>query len=288
MKTLKKGMGVVGSTTIDQIVSEGQSFLKLGGATTYAGLTYRRHGIPTLIVSNLAERDLNILTKLKVEKIEVIGDATDQTTHFVNHIRGNRRYQELLQQAVPIVAEKIQAVIHRVDGLHLGPLHPLDIDPPALSFLRNSNLAIYLDVQGYTRMIRDRKVYPEVSNHLTEGLKAAQIIKVNGAEYRTILDFYQLDLADLMKKFNIKESVVTLGKNGGFVQTQNGATINYVAEPVKCQVDPTGAGDVFFAAYIVCRFSNKMHITDACRYAARIAALQVEGNYVTINQLGLD
>ena len=288
MKTLKKGIGVVGSTTIDQIVSEGQSFLKLGGATTYAGLTYGRHGIPTLIVSNLAERDLNILTKLKVEKIEVIGDATDQTTHFVNHIRGNRRYQELLQQAVPIMAEKIQAVIHRVDGLHLGPLHPLDIDPPALSFLRNSNLAIYLDVQGYTRMIRDRKVYPEVSNHLTEGLKAAQIIKVNGAEYRTILDFYQLDLADLMKKFNIKESVVTLGKNGGFVQTQNGATINYVAEPVKCQVDPTGAGDVFFAAYIVCRFSNKMHITDACRYAARIAALQVEGNYVTINQLGLD
>ena len=288
MKTLKKGIGVVGSTTIDQIVSEGQSFLKLGGATTYAGLTYRRHCIPTLIVSNLAERDLNILTKLKVEKIEVIGDATDQTTHFVNHIRGNRRYQELLQQAVPIMAEKIQSVIHRVDGLHLGPLHPLDIDPPALSFLRNSNLAIYLDVQGYTRMIRDRKVYPEVSNHLTEGLKAAQIIKVNGAEYRTILDFYQLDLADLMKKFNIKESVVTLGKNGGFVQTQNGATINYVAEPVKCQVDPTGAGDVFFAAYIVCRFSNKMHITDACRYAARIAALQVEGNYVTINQLGLD
>jgi len=69
--------------------------------------------------------------------------------------------------------------------------------------LRNSNLAIFLDVQGYTRTIRDRKVYPEVSNHLTEGLKAAQIIKANGNEYRTILDFYQLDLADWMKRFKI-------------------------------------------------------------------------------------
>lgn len=33
---------------------------------------------------------------------------------------------------------------------------------------------------------------------------------------------------------------------------------------------------------------HKMHIPEACRYAARIAALQVEGNYITINQLGLD
>lgn len=143
MKTLKKGIGVIGSTTIDQIVGKGQRFLKLGGVTTYAGLTYRRHDI-------------------------------------------------------------------------------------------------------------------------------------------------QLDLTDLMKRFKIKESVVTLGKNGGFVQTQNGAMINYGADPVKYQVDPTGAGDVFFAAYIAGRFSIKMPIPEACRYAARIAALQVAGNYVTINQLGLD
>ena len=287
-KTLKKGIGVVGSTTIDQIVSEGQSFLKLGGVTTYAGLTYRRHGIPTLIVSNLAERDLNIMRKLKDAKIETFSEAADQTTHFVNYIQGHRRYQELLQQAGPIMAEKIQAMIHRVDGLHLGPLHPLDIDPSALSFLRNSNLAIFLDVQGYTRMIRDRKVYPEVSNHLTEALKTAQIIKANGTEYRTILDFYQLDMTDLMNRFKIKESVVTLDENGGFVQTQNGRIFKYAAGTVNSPVDPTGAGDVYFAAYIASRFFNEMQIPDACRYAERIAALQVQGKYITINQLGLD
>ena len=288
MKTIKKGIGVIGSTTIDQIVGEDQRFLKLGGVTTYAGLTYRRHGIPTIIVSNLAKLDVNIIKKLKVAKIDVFSETADQTTSFVNYIQGHQRYQELLQQAGPIKAEKIQAMSHRVDGLHLGPLHPLDIDPPALSFLRSSNLAIFLDVQGYTRKIRDRKVYAEVSNHLAEGLKATQIIKANGAELRTILNFYQLDLTDLMKWFKIKESVVTLGKNGGFVQTQNGAMINYGADPVKYQVDPTGAGDVFFAAYIAGRFSIKMPIPEACRYAARIAALQVAGNYVTINQLGLD
>jgi sugar/nucleoside kinase (ribokinase family) len=288
MKTLKKGIGIAGSTTIDKIVAEDQICSKLGGVTTYAGITYRRHGIPVLIASNLAERDFKIKKKLESTKIEVFSEATDQTTSFVNFIQGSRRSQELLQQACPIEAKQIQAMIPRVDGLHLGPLHPLDIDPAVLSLLRKSSLPIFLDVQGYTRMIRDRKVYPEVSNHLTEGLKTAQIIKANGTEYRTILDFYQLDLTDLMKRFNIKESVVTLGKNGGFVETQNGAGINYVADPVKFQVDPTGAGDVFFAAYIVGRFSNNMHIPEACRYAARKAAQQVEGKYITVNQLGLD
>ena len=91
-----------------------------------------------------------------------------------------------------------------------------------------------------------------------------------------------------MTRFKIEESVVTLGKNGGFVHTRNGETFQYAAAPVNSAFDPTGAGDVFFAAYIVSRFSDRMHIPEACRYAARIAARQVEGNYITINRLGLN
>jgi sugar/nucleoside kinase (ribokinase family) len=288
MKILKKGIGVVGSTTVDKIVAGDQSYLKLGGVTTYAGITYRRHGIPTLIVSNLAERDFKVIKNLKTEKIEVFNEASDQTTHFVNYIQGDRRNQELLQQGSPIGAEQIQAMIHRIDGLHLGPLHPLDIDPAAFNMLRKSNLPIFLDVQGYTRRVQNKKVYPSVSDHLTAGLLTAQIIKANGIEHQSILDFYQMNLSELMVRFKIEESVVTSGKNGGFVRTHNGKTFNYAAQPVNSAADSTGAGDVFFAAYLVSRFACQMHIPDACRYAARIAAQQVEGKFITINQLGLN
>jgi sugar/nucleoside kinase (ribokinase family) len=287
MKILKKGIGVVGSTTIDKIVAEDQSYLKLGGVTTYAGITYRRHGIPALIVSNLAERDFKFIEKLKAEKIEVFNAASDQTTQFVNYIRGDRRNQELLQQAYPIDAAQIHSMLHRIDGLHLGPLHPLDIDPAALSLLREANLPIFLDVQGYTRKVQNKKVYPSVSGHLTAGLLPAQIIKANGAEQQAILNFYQMSLTELMTRFKIEESVVTLGENGGFVQTRNGKAFKYAAQPVNSPIDSTGAGDVFFAAYIVSRFSSQIPIPDACRSAARIAARQVEGKYITLNQLGL-
>ena len=92
MNRLKNGIAVVGSTTIDQIVTENQSVFKLGGVTTYSGITYRRHGIDTLIVSNLAEQDLGIIDKLHGEKI-VCREEAEFTTHFVNYIKGDTRYQ---------------------------------------------------------------------------------------------------------------------------------------------------------------------------------------------------
>jgi sugar/nucleoside kinase (ribokinase family) len=52
-------------------------------------------------------------------------------------------------------------------------------------------------------------------------------------------------------------------------------------------VDPTGAGDVFFASYLVGRFLNNQNIADACRYAARTAGRQVSGKYITFDVLAL-
>lgn len=215
MNRLQKGIGIVGSTTIDRIVDEHQSIFKLGGVTTYAGITYRRHGIPCYIVSNLAEEDLSIQAKLREEGVVVLAGATDQTTHFVNYIQGDQRRQELRQQAGPVGTAQIQALLNRVDGLHLGPLHPDDIELDALHSLQNSGPAIFLDVQGFTRAVKDHKIYPAVSADITTGLTLARIVKANGAEYQAILDFFQLPLANLMQRFNIDEFAVTSGKMGG-------------------------------------------------------------------------
>jgi sugar/nucleoside kinase (ribokinase family) len=280
-------IGVVGSTTIDKIVTGDVSYLKLGGVTTYAGITYCRNGIPACIVSNLADRDLKIISRLKAAKLDVFRGTSDRTTHFINHIQGDRRYQELPQKACPIVIDQIQAIIDRVDGLHLGPLHPNDIDPAALSLLQKSKLPIYLDVQGLTRTVENHKVYPFVSDHLSDALESAQVVKANEVEYQSILEFYQLNMVELMIRFKIEECVITLGPKGGFVQTQDGKTFKYAAEYVGTPADPTGAGDVFFAAYITSRFSNQMQITDACQYAAQIAARQVAGEFISLKLLGL-
>jgi len=287
MNRLKKGIGIVGSTTIDRIIAEDHSVLKLGGVTTYAGITYRRHGLPVFIVSNIAEQDLEIMAKLRAEEILVFSAKSDLSTTFVNYNRDDTRCQKLLQQAGSIKIGQIQSIFDSVDGLHLGPLHSLDFEAGVLRSLHNSNLKIFLDVQGYTRMVKNKKVYRSVSAQMTAGLTLARIAKANETEYNAILAFYQMTSAELVHCFEIEEFVVTMADRGGFVQKQNGETFHYDAARIKTPVDATGAGDVFLAAYIVSRFVDKKDIPDACRYAAKIAAQQVAGKYITRDVLAL-
>jgi len=285
MNLLKKGIAIVGSTTIDKIIADDYNVLKLGGVTTYAGITYRRHGVPVIIISNMAEQEMHVMGMLQAENISICSAKSDFSTCFVNDNRGDMRRQELLQQAEPIKIEQIQSIVDSVDGLHLGPLHPLDIEAQAFETMHDSNLKILLDVQGYTRKVINKKIYRSVSVKMAAGLTLAHIVKANEAEFNALLSFFQMTLAELMRHFKIEEFVVTLGDNGGFVRKQSGETFHYDAVTIKKPLDPTGCGDVFIAAYIVKRLVDKIDIPDACLYAAEIAARQVEGKYITIDQL---
>ena len=287
MNPLEKGIAVVGSTTIDEIVADGRSVFKLGGVTTYSGLTYRRHGINTLVVSNVAKQDLAILNKLGAENIIVCRGESGTTTRFVNRVAGDSRSQKLQQQAVPIKSAQIREILDQVDSLHLGPLYPQDIDWEAAKLLQNSNRMIFLDVQGLTRIKKNRQIYTAVSDHLENALDIAHIAKANDAEYRALLDYYHVRPHELLRRFNLSEMVVTLGKKGGFVENHSGVKYFYQTPKIESPSDPTGAGDVFFAAYLVARHADKKDIADACRYAARIAAQQVEGKYLSADTLCL-
>ncbi|MBW2439390.1 MAG: hypothetical protein JRH12_02860, partial [Deltaproteobacteria bacterium] len=194
MSILSKGIAVVGSTTIDKIVSQHQRIFKIGGATAYAGITYSRHGIGTQVVSNIAPGDRKIIRRLEQENVVVLDGPTDRTTQFINDIRQHSRRQKILYRARSIQLQQLSAVAKRAGALHLGPLHPDDIEPEALTALNAHNLKIFLDVQGYTRKVAPPQVSAAVSKHLTSALKAAHIIKANGAELNLIVDHYQENL----------------------------------------------------------------------------------------------
>ncbi len=287
MSLLSKGIAVVGSTTIDEIVSQRRRVTKIGGVTAYAGITYSRHGIKTQIVSNIAPKDQHIIRRLEQEKLVVLNGSTNRTTHFLNDIRHDSRRQELFSRARSIQPHQLSNVIKTVDALHLGPLHPDDIEPDALIALSKADLAICLDIQGYTRRVASPQVSAAVSKHLTCALDAAHIIKANGDELSLLVDHYQKKLTEIMKIFDIEESVITLGQDGGWIESKSSGKFDFSAHRVGTVVDPTGAGDVFFAAYLISRFLHNQNIADACRYAACIAGCQVAGNYITLDRLAL-
>ncbi|MGD8520132.1 MAG: PfkB family carbohydrate kinase [Desulfobacterales bacterium] len=284
---LEKGIAVIGSTTIDKNIYDNKNQLKIGGVTTYSGITYRRHGIVTRAVTNVAEQDLPILDKLDQEQITVQNGPTTHTTQFINIFIGDQRRQKLPSTASPIKACQIEALRDAVGCVHLGPLHPLDIEPDCINLLKEAKLPVFLDVQGYTRRIEDEEVYTGVADQIEASLKISRIVKANESEFESVLQYFDIDLAGLLARYHIEEFIVTQGKKGGFVLENKNSQVRFDAVPVQSPGDPTGAGDIFFAAYIIGRFMKKMDISNACTYAAELTALQIRGNYITEDLLGL-
>jgi sugar/nucleoside kinase (ribokinase family) len=287
---IEKSIAVIGSTTIDKIVHRNFSRFKIGGVTTYSGITYSRHDIKTWVLTNVANHDQEIVKRLERESIVVCNGPTETTTYFRNRYDAgeDKRRQNILQQAAPINRRQLIEHLKDVGFVHLGPLHPSDIDVRAIELIARLRPLVILDVQGFLRSVKNKIIYPAVSEHLPAAIGASHIVKANRQEYELLIDFFRMDLMELIRQFKIKEFVVTAGHKGGFVQTITGEEIPYPAVSVKSNGDPTGAGDIFLAAYVIDRFLNRRSIADACHYAAKLAALQIEGNYITPGDLSLE
>ena len=285
---IENGIAVIGSTTIDRIIHHHRSWVKAGGVTVYAGITYRRHGVKTLAITNIAARDVQIIERLHKEKIIICNGQTPLTTRFINTIQTGGRRQKNPQRAAPISVKQLRDHVKDVSCVHLGPLHPTDIDARAINALRALELDVILDVQGLVRAVKNETVYPAVSQQLSDALGVSHIVKANAQEYAVMIDFYQTDLRALMQRFGIREFIVTSGANGGFVKQAAAAEIPYAAWPAKSNGDPTGAGDVFLAAYVIGRFLNQQPIAAACEAAAKLVARQIEGDFIKPGDLCLE
>lgn len=276
---------VVGSTTIDKIIISKKSCLKLGGTTTYSGLTYQKHNVQTFIITNVAEKDKENLKKLSANGIKVLNGKTDITTFFVNKINGDKVRQELHTTANTISSIQIANALKPGCILHLGPLFPNDIEIKDIKSLDLENILVCLDLQGLLRGLKGKKVYPEISKGFTEALKIAHVVKANEKELELILKKHEKNFTKLIDDSDIKEFIVTFGSMGGFIKSRNGEIFTYNAFIPNKLADTTGAGDVFFAAYIIKRFVCLTKVEEAAQYASSVAARHVSGEFILPDKL---
>ena len=100
-----------------------------------------------------------------------------------------------------------------------------------------------------------------------------------------MLDYCGKTLARLMADCEITECVVTEGSHGGCVVDGAGQRTDFKAAPVATVMDQTGAGDVFFAAYLTRRLHRGEASGGAARFAADLAARHVEGVFIEAEAL---
>jgi hypothetical protein len=278
---------IIGPATLDTVVTSNGTVRKIGGVPTYAGLTFRRHGVAVMVLTNIAPADRPHFGAYSEAGIRLVAGQTDYTTHFVNRESASGRVQELPATAAPINHGLDVLADSSTGHVHLGPLFPDDISPALLQAMERLTLFKSLDLQGYVRRVRDGKVEPGVPHRdeLSLALSLADIVKGDELEIQTVLDALGMGMAEVLHQFEIGSLLITDGRNGGRLVKRDGAVIPYAPLPLVETNDTTGAGDVFFAAYLSAWHHRGCPEQEALNNAARTAAAHVEGHFISPRSL---
>ncbi len=254
----------IGHVTKDLLGGGGYT---IGGTVTYAALTARSLGLSVAVLTS-APDELKLATHLPGVALHV-ESAPDATT-FENIYVGQHRQQFLHAVAAPLRAAHLPTGWRDSSIVLLGPLAgELGLDWLGVF----SSGLVGVTPQGWMRQWDSSG---RVSNRAW--LEAQDVLSSVD-----VLVFSEEDVGEdraLIERYAKMASiaVVTRGRNGATVYHE-GVTHQFPAFRVQV-VDPTGAGDVFAAAFLV-RLRETNDPWAAAHFANCAASFAVEGHGVS-------
>ena len=214
----------------------------LGGTVLHAARTYADLGADCRVLTSAAARDLRPIQEAFPESVEQMVLKSDATTAFENTYAPDQRRAQRAPALAGTLAFSRDAIAD-VDFVHLGPLHPGDLDD---AWYHCDAVPLALDLQGLTRTLRGREVCPAADRRLADILPRCAWLKGSLREWQ-LLEADGLGAIDTLAPRS--ERLITRGIEGGTVLTPDDRDAWDAAPPIE-HCDPTGAGDVFFASYL--------------------------------------
>lgn len=209
----------------------------------YAARTWHALGFSCRVVSSAAEGDRLEIERAFPEDVELLLESAPRTTEFENAYTSDGTRTQRAGALAPALAWSAD-YLDGIDLVQLGPLHPDDLQP---DWYRPSAAAHALDLQGFTRCVRDGAIAAVVDSRTAEFTRGAQWVKASVREWRLI----EAALPALVRG-PTAEWLRTRGIEGGDVFGAAGSCA-WRPDPPVPGCDPTGAGDVFFAAFLAHR-----------------------------------
>ena len=252
---------VVGHVTRD-VVPEGFVF---GGTVSFASLTARNLGRRAAVLTRSAW--LPDLPKyLDGGALHVV--PADETTTFENTYPPGGRVQYLRAVAPPIPVDAVPAAWRRALVVHLGPV--AQEVPPEMAETFPPETLVGATPQGWLRAWdRSGRVRSPVPWE-----RAAQVLARVDVLVFSVEDMGR-DPALVRRYAEMAQLAVVTEDRRGCTIWREGRTERYPAFEVE-EVDPTGAGDVFAAAFLL-RYGETRDHAVAARYANCAASFAVEG-----------
>jgi sugar/nucleoside kinase (ribokinase family) len=226
---------VIGHVTVDRLPNG--RFL-LGGTATYASLTAHRLGARVALHTSAAYEPglVELLRGIRVARIPAA-----YTTQFVNSYTGERRRQRIEAVAEKLTYGQLLPEWRSAPIVHLAPVAQ-EVDPDLATCFPNAFVGV--TPQGWMRRWdAEGNVSAIPWPHAEFVLPRASAVVFSDADLpdRALLDEY-VRLARTL--------VVTHGPGGATVYHGGEARRSPAFKPASEQ-DPTGAGDVFAAAYFL-------------------------------------
>jgi len=257
---------VIGTLTKD-ILPDGS--YTLGGTATYSAVTARNLELSAGIVTSA---DASLEYGALLSGIEVVRRESPVTTTFENIYHGHERQQFVRAVACPIRNEDVPREWLSAPIVHLGPLAQ-ELRPDIVHQFSPDAL-IGVTPQGWMRCWgSDGLVTHCPWEHAREVLARADALIFSKED----VDF---DSGAIHRYAQwAKVMVVTQNWLGCTVYVRGQRPRNFPAFRAR-EVDPTGAGDVFAAAYLI-RYKETGDPFAAAHFANCVASMSVEGAGVT-------
>jgi sugar/nucleoside kinase (ribokinase family) len=233
---------------------------RLGGTAAYAALTARLLGLKVGIVTSMrSETDLQPLSGIHVLSVD-----SPHTTTFENITQAGVRRQILHHRAEPILLEHIPDVWRAAPIMHLAPIAG-ELSPNLSAGLSASLLGI--TPQGWMRSWdKAGKVRVAAWEHARQSLQNAGAVV--------------LSLDDAGGDLELVESLAHQTRTLCLTEGAAGAVVYWHGDrrrfhaPETVELDATGAGDIFAAAFFTRLYATR-DPWEAARFATQLAARSV-------------
>lgn len=247
---------VVGHIACDRIPQG----CRLGGTAAYSGLTAHALGLRVGIVTSFGEE----LPLSFPERIQIHRIPTEQSTTFENTYIQGGRVQHIYNKATELNPDDIPQAWRRAAIFHIGP-----IAQEAKPVMDRDNTASILGItpQGWMRSWDEAgRIQP------TTWKEAEEMLPKAGAVVLSLEDVGgdEIQLETMASKTRIL--AVTEGPCGARLYW-NGDLRRFQA-PKRDEVDATGAGDIFAAAFFWRLYATR-DPWEAARFATHVASFSV-------------
>ena len=227
-----------------------------GGTVTFAALTAYRLGLAAGIITR-ADPELSALLPTFLPSVSLHILPSIKTTTFANHYKDGFRTQYLYARAEQLQLMDVPASWRNAPIVLFGPLAQ-EITPEFVAlFPRRPGTIIAATPQGWLRRWdADGRVWPAPWQTAAQILPLLDVLILSHDDLLPFADGNRSKADAILTEWSTRVPllIATDGRHGATLFRQ-GHTQRFPAYPAH-EVDPTGAGDVFAAAFLTSLYKD--------------------------------